>query len=87
MRDGAAPGRVYAPVPVAAATTLLWIQGAIWAALGSLDVAFCPEKTPLNDLLITVFLALPPCRRHSGYCCPIRAASGSAPRPSPSNGS
>jgi hypothetical protein len=55
MSEGAAPVRGYAPVPVVAATTLLWIQGAIWAALGSLDVAFCPEKAPLNDLLITVF--------------------------------
>jgi hypothetical protein len=42
---------------VVAASTLLWIQGAIWAALGSLDAAYCPDKTPLNDLLITAFFA------------------------------
>ena len=55
MSEGAAPEKVSAPVPVVAATALLWIQGSIWAALGSLDVAFCPGKTPLNDLLFTVF--------------------------------
>jgi hypothetical protein len=55
MRKSPDPGRVYAPVPVVAASALLWCQGAIWAALGSLDVAYYPDKTPVNDLLITVF--------------------------------
>jgi hypothetical protein len=55
MHESDVSARVYAPVPVAAASALLWIQGAIWAALGSIDVAFCPQKTPFNDLLITVF--------------------------------
>ena len=51
VHEGAVSASVYAPVPVVAASALLWIQGAIWAAVRSIDVAFCPHKTPFNDLL------------------------------------
>lgn len=40
-----------APVPVVAASALLWIQGAIWVTLGAVYVAYAPQKTALAGLV------------------------------------
>lgn len=40
-----------APVPVVAASVLLWIQGAIWAALGAVYVAYAPQQTAVAGLI------------------------------------
>jgi hypothetical protein len=40
-----------APVPVVAASALLWIQGAIWATLGALYVAYIPQRTGTAGLI------------------------------------
>jgi hypothetical protein len=40
-----------APVPVVAVSALLWIQGAIWAALGAVYVVYAPQKTAAAGLV------------------------------------
>ena len=55
MDEGTASARVHAPIPVVAASALLWIQGAIWATLGTLVVLHQPAKLTAGGLLIAVF--------------------------------
>jgi hypothetical protein len=55
VNEGDASAGVQAPIPVVAASALLWIQGAIWATLGTLVVLYYPEKMTAGDLLIAVF--------------------------------
>jgi hypothetical protein len=40
-----------APVPVVAASALLWIQGATWATLGAVYVVYAPQKKAAAGLV------------------------------------
>jgi hypothetical protein len=55
VNEGDASAGVQAPIAVVAASVLLWIQGAIWAALGTLVVLYYPGKMTAGGLLIAVF--------------------------------